>query len=469
MIRGNTKLASIKTLLKSLKKPKSERENSATETAAAIQASKLCNHGRSQSVEKILFRRRAPSAEYFEKDSTSRCHIQSKTQTNFKMFNIPLQHLLKSTSDLKPSIEIAVAFNKVLKVANEENPENSVEKIRLILKLLDLIATEDKHYTKEMKLITEELNKAIFANKRDIKSDILEESLDKHWDALKDLTEEIPYFYIYDIAVKLNKEKEKTAKQYKYREKAMKEEFERKCKEKDETILTLKSEIDIFRMKLEKLEYEAKGYVNERISLENQLSKNFKKIMDLNAVIERQEDIIHDDEKIKIELQAKLKKIQGAAEEMELKLKSVTQQNEEYRSQYNNLADSFKTLLAKLKFAYKENQDFEAIISNLEIQNSELSIRAAAGFEDLTPRPNLTPAFESLEVEIPSGTTQDKAQALCIFIKKNKEKKYESSKKKGRSTPNVKHKYRLSVLSSVNEEDIKKSVLNSSRMSSSNS
>ncbi|CAG9317224.1 unnamed protein product [Blepharisma stoltei] len=467
-MKVNFGLGSIKTLISNYQKPKSDRENSNSEiTNANMQ--KLSKHGRSQSVEKILFKRRIHSIENSDRDLSSRYHISYKTQSNFKSLDIPLKQLLRSSStELKPSVEIAMVFNKAQEIVKSENCDNPFEKIKIILKLFDLIINEDKCYKNEMMLIREEINKAIFANKREIQTEILEQSLDKHWDILKDLTEEIPYFYIYDIAVKSSEEKRKIMKQNKLKGRIIKENFEKSLKEKDAVINNLKGEIEILIGKLEKLEYEAKEFLGERIALENQLSRAFKKINDLNSALESQEDIISEYDKIKYELQETLKKTQIFSNEMETKLFTLQQQNREIKFQYDSLSDSFKTCLLKLKIAYKENQDFEAIISNLELQNSELYIRAAAGFEELTPRPDLSEAFEEVEIEMPKATTQDKVQILCTYIKKYKEKTFDSPKKKGRSTPNKKHKRRPSNLSSIGE-DIKKSVLDSSRISSNNS
>lgn len=404
-----------------------------------------------------MLKRRNQSVENAEKSNTYKAHYPSKSQVGFK---VPLKQMLRSTS-VKNNFDVSIAYNETRR---NHNPEKSLGKIRNVISLFEKILSEEKRYKSELHYILDEIKQAIFITKTSLSTEVLNQVLDEQLEILKDMTGEVPYFYIYDIVIKLNQEIAQSLQKSRQSEDKYKLKLDLITKEKDDQTNALKTELEEVKSKLERSENEVINCLNERITLENQLSKAALKINEMSAFIINQEDIISEISKLKYDLQISEKKLQGHVDIIEARNRVLDKQNKDVKKQYDIIENSYKLLLGRLKLAHKENENFELQVSSLEKSNSELYIRAAAGFEDLTPRPDLASAFEELDCEIPKCTSQEKAQLLCQNIKRFKDKStLGSNQKKGRITPVLRAKQRPSIVSVA--EDYRKSTLDSSRIS----
>jgi len=84
-----------------------------------------------------------------------------------------------------------------------------------------------------------------------------------------------------------------------------------------------------------------------------------------------------------------------------------------------------KGSVIKLQAVKDENETMRQRISFLEDENSKLSIRAAIGFDGLTPRPNLSQVFQHFNVPIKKTmklNTEKKIELINKAIEKLNEK-----------------------------------------------
>jgi hypothetical protein len=63
---------------------------------------------------------------------------------------------------------------------------------------------------------------------------------------------------------------------------------------------------------------------------------------------------------------------------------------------YADLIEAYKKAVIKLKFSKEQMQKMEEQIRELGVENARLSVRAAAGFEQLTPRPIVMPVHNTI-------------------------------------------------------------------------
>ncbi len=68
-----------------------------------------------------------------------------------------------------------------------------------------------------------------------------------------------------------------------------------------------------------------------------------------------------------------------------------TENLDQMKSNYLEVIEAYKKSVIKLKFAKEQLHKMEEQIRDLGAENARLSVRAAAGFEQLTPRPIVLP------------------------------------------------------------------------------
>jgi DNA repair exonuclease SbcCD ATPase subunit len=85
------------------------------------------------------------------------------------------------------------------------------------------------------------------------------------------------------------------------------------------------------------------------------------------------------------------------------------------KNKYKDMYESYQKLLLKLKVLRDTILEGKQRIKLLESENNKLAVRAAIGFENLTPRPDLNPLIQFFEVEERKMTTRE---ALDVILSK---------------------------------------------------
>jgi len=64
---------------------------------------------------------------------------------------------------------------------------------------------------------------------------------------------------------------------------------------------------------------------------------------------------------------------------------------EKLKANYLKLIESYRNSIIKLKFTKEQTNKMEEQVKELSAENAKLSVRAAVGLSNLTPRPSVDP------------------------------------------------------------------------------
>jgi len=190
----------------------------------------------------------------------------------------------------------------------------------------------------------------------------------------------------------------------------------------------LKAELRAMQEKYERLKVQKKEGDSKLVSVMACIKEDNKIISDLQDKNRKQVDLNH-----------------LLSEEHNVLQQSFNELNQKYIS----ITSSYASLLAKLKQAYQRHQDYEDRLKEIEEENYRLNMRAAVGFDDLTPRPNMQILFQELEKPYPSkSTTISMVNLVTDSIRSFKSNRASSPSKK----VTRKQGHAISKKKNVNEE-----------------
>ncbi|CAG9334023.1 unnamed protein product [Blepharisma stoltei] len=349
-----------------------------------------------------------PYKKFVHKNTTFECLSE---RNSMKIFN---------SSVLKTKLDLALVLRTLFGDCKENVSKRTLNRTKLIIKALEILANEDGKYKEELKNIVEEIKTAIFINKGEIGTEVLEHIYEKYPDTLTDLDGLIPFYYLYPLKLKPKDTDEyysiDTVKKIieNYNSQIRKLNEERTAM--SEKILAKEKENQVLLEENNKFKQDIEKKSKENFILGNKVSILERETMSLRFNAD-------EDNKIIIDHQKRLK----ASEEMVAKISSdyslLNRDFMELKKKSDNMTQGYSTILYKLKQSYDVQEDLEKQISDLLKTNAILADRAAAGYEGLTPRPNLDPVFHLLDVEVPKGSTADKVKVILKEVKTKDTKK----------------------------------------------
>jgi uncharacterized coiled-coil protein SlyX len=275
-----------------------------------------------------------------------------------------------------------------------------------------------------MKIISSSVHESIFQEKEGIDFLVLNNIYEKHTETILD-NKAIPYFYIAESATELLETFRKdiaALKSILANEKNGKDHIDLKneLKQKETEIKNMK--IFIETNITEPLK-QKESYIK---MIEEKVSHSTKIINKLNATVAENEEII---KQTKSQLginKRKIIELQNADEEKEMKIKDLIKNNDEIKNELKlSYEENYKikyyleTSILKLKQASERERQLEIRNRDAENRNLYLGVRAAEGFENLTPRPSFI-GIEELLPEIPKSTKEKARKVLSLCLIKNK-------------------------------------------------
>jgi len=166
----------------------------------------------------------------------------------------------------------------------------------------------------------------------------------------------------------------------------------------EQTIIELTSTVDSLKVEKERLQRE---FSNLKSTI-----RDIEETSDQNAADEYIEHI-------KLIAKQKL--------DMEGKLDKSKAEMEKLKENYLKLIESYRNSIIKLKFTKEQSNKMEEQVKELSAENAKLSVRAAVGLSNLTPRPSVDPVldFFGLAAKKADGTAE-KLELVNKFISENK-------------------------------------------------
>lgn len=123
-----------------------------------------------------------------------------------------------------------------------------------------------------------------------------------------------------------------------------------------------------------------------------------------------------------LDLKEEVKKTNEIVINLREQIRQSNVEHERLKEKHASISGGYATIIYKLKRSYDSHDELEKQNSQLLHEKSELSVRAAAGYENLTPRPNLGLLFKELDVVVPEISTSDKVEVLLSELKEFKNK-----------------------------------------------
>ncbi|CAG9329776.1 unnamed protein product [Blepharisma stoltei] len=353
----------------------------------------------------------------------------SEPEFRYHEFNSPF---IKTKSDI-----ITTLRELMVTTQRPYDSSQTINRLKLVLKTLEILSNEEGKYQAEMKYIVDEIKNAIFANKEEIKPKLLEIVYEKHIDALSDLDGYVPYSYLYYILNEINEgyigkelQNEKNIEELKKKHVEEIEEINKKTAELQRIIDgKLEGNVDL-----------ADEYQKLKADFDRKLRElkiAIAKTSELDSKLKNCKKALKDAEFLNSDINDELKKTNEVNTRLREQLRLANVEYEKLKDKYENFSGGYSTIIYKLKQSYESNDELEMRISQLLKEKTELSVRAAAGYEELTPRPNLEPLFKEMGENFPKGSTIDRIGILFSHIVdwKNKNNKVKKTKKPRAKSP----------------------------------
>ena len=315
------------------------------------------------------------------------------------------------------------------------SPGNYITKAKNACRALTICSSEEGAYRKEMQVIVSAVNESIFQEKEKISQDILSEIYEKHTEAILD-NNYIPYFYIAESALEILESAKKEITALKNQISLKKNgkcyiDLKTELKQKLIEIRNLKSYIDI------NISEPLKIKDNHIKSLEDKLMNSGKMIAKLNDTIFENEEIIKQMKNQAGFHKRRIIELQNLDEEKELKIGQLNRSIDELKVDFKLLQEQnykykyyLETSIIRLKQANEREKNLELRNNEIESKNLYLGVRAAEGFENLTPRPSFI-GIEEILPEIPKSTKEKARKIISLALFKTKSESDPNRKRPG--------------------------------------
>ncbi|CAG9318314.1 unnamed protein product [Blepharisma stoltei] len=359
------------------------------------------------------------SSGWFRSICTDRI-ISSRSALNLSNLNSPSSAKESGISTQRfqsESMKTKHELITILKSLNEDEFKPSLKRIRAAYRALELCASEDTLYQKEMKAISAEIYKALFIEKEKISKDAINHIYENHTDCLID-NKDLPLFYVVES---LNELYMNAANKNLYLENlatAKAKEFFADIMKKDQDLKDLKEEFENYKLNaksnnehiISKLEEEKSRLLNENIRNKGTLDELISKMSDFKDQMYKSKKTI---KKLREKEEKFLSTIKSLNATIIMQENHINQLSEEN----NKMKEMAEVYLGRLSFFNKEKDELEERLRIAEEKNINLSVRAAEGYESLTPRPS----FEALNgiMTIKKGPTNEKVKQLIKWIKEH--------------------------------------------------
>jgi len=299
--------------------------------------------------------------------------------------------------------------------------EPSSKKCRLSRKILETLSLESGQYQDEMKLLSQDFDSSVYCHSQSIL-----EKLEKNFPGMSVQNSLFPQPY-FELLKKLMKffEIYKKGVLMKFEQKDLEiQSLSQQLNEKDKTIEELRYFIESKPPSLEDmLIRELRELVPQAEELQRSKELLTREIQQTKEQVDLMAEKIQNE--IKDYYENKINDVINEKDAIKEEIKDKDMMIKELKLSIQKYATLQKGSVIKLQAVKDENETMRQRISFLEDENSKLSIRAAIGFDGLTPRPNLSQVFQHFNVPIKKTmklNTEKKIELINKAIEKLNEK-----------------------------------------------
>jgi chromosome segregation ATPase len=298
------------------------------------------------------------------------------------------------------------------------------QKAKNSCKALELCANEEGIYQKEMMIIFKSVRESIFKEKIEVPEEILSNIYENHTEVILD-NKEIPFFFIAESALLLLENRKKSEENLRNELSTLKK--GKKYSEYLQELHKKKGKIENLQKKIQ-MDCEEPLKIRDKTIklLEEQLGNSAKQVTNLNKQLETLEK-----ECSKLKNQTTLHRVK--LNEVEAEKDAISATNDELKRNveelYKEIADShadklkfklgFEKSILKLMETSQREKNLELVNQRIVENNSELSVKAAEGFTNLTPRPSFS-GIDELLVDVPRSSKEKTREIISLALFKIK-------------------------------------------------
>jgi hypothetical protein len=281
------------------------------------------------------------------------------------------------------------------------------KKSRIAYNTLKIYLESDDYCQNVFKAVLNEIHTSIFQKKQEISTEI-KDWVYEHYDfPAGDLENTIPYYYIIEYYIEAQKNDSI------FKETYLKEntKLRNDLKVKNTEVEFLKSELsNLKKLYNENLAAYEVEVANNRVNVTKDLMD--KKVKELNEIIQQSfEEIDIKESYIKMKdnlIESKTKEL----EVLQLENLELNQKIQQYRLETKKSMEYTSILISKIKNLKLEYSELEEKLRLAENKNYSLSVRAAEGYSNLTPRPDFEELEKFINGSVKLETTRGKTEWL---------------------------------------------------------
>jgi len=380
-------------------------------------------HRRIKRVSKKEFTVSLSSATYGTKEDqgSSLTNISAK-ETFYPSFMIKRENKKEREENTERALKVKqymLDYKQLTEKMGKDEP--SSKKCRLSRKILETLSLENGQYQDEMKLLSQDFDSSVYCNSQNIL-----EKLERNFPGMSVENSLFPQPY-FELLKKLMKfmDMYKKGVMMKFDQKDSEiHNLTEQLIEKDKTIGELKYFIDSKPPSLEDvLLRELKELVPQVEELQKSKQLLTKEIQQAKEQVDSMAEKIQNE--IKDYYENRINDVINEKDAIKEEIKDKDMMIKELRLSIQKYATLQKGSVIKLQAVKDENEAMRQRISFLEDENSKLCIRAAIGFEGLTPRPELSQVFQHFNISTKKTAklnTEKKIQLINKAIEKSNEK-----------------------------------------------
>ena len=323
-----------------------------------------------------------------------------------------------ASSFRSPAIQVKHEILLQLKELRSSPAKLTIKHSKSLCQVLHTLSREKGYYSDEMAFIVQQLERVVFCHRDTIPAGVLQYIYSKDVEVMLQEDGQVPFFYLASFLYSLVEQFSAKEAEMEGEIRVLTDNYEGKMREKDQEVHNLEGKIGVLREGLKPVEKKLKETEEENEKLLGNLKGFQQRLNKMEEKYRTAKVALKEDLRLISDLESKVKMLNSTAMDASNALGVMEEEYRELEKAYLAMQDEFRNLVVKLVQAEKKMEGVEEEKRKVEEEVYHLRVRAAAGFEELTPRPSFSKVYEMLGAEVPpKPRTEDHLQELTRQIK----------------------------------------------------
>lgn len=323
-----------------------------------------------------------------------------------------------ASSFRSPTIQTKHEILLQLKELRPSPSHLTIKHSKSLCQVLHTLSREKGYYSDEMTFIVQQLQRVIFCHRDDIPAAVLQYIYARDVEVMLQEDGLVPFFYVTSFLYSLVEQFSDKEAEMERQMKGLTESYEDKMREKEREVLDLEGKIDVLKEGFEPVERKLKETQEENDKLLGSLKGFHQRLDKMEEKYRTAKVALKEDLRLISDLESKVKMLNSTALDASNALEALEEEYKLLEKAYLTMQDEYRNLVQKLVQMEKKMEGVGEEKRKVEEEVYHLRVRAAAGFEELTPRPSFSKIYEMLGVETTSKQcTEEHIQELTRQIR----------------------------------------------------